>query len=280
MATQPPPAGPQPNADTNVTFPFAPLRAIAKRKARSHETSKAVHLPLLQSHLSAGPEVVLVGDSMFERMTTTGQSPNFVSAWPSAAMLSDAMLASLNVERLERVFNAGVGGDQIQNVAFRLVGERCPEDEEKDLPGILPVLAECGSVKLWVVHVGTNHLSHKKGLRDRDRDALAVLLRALLGVNPRAGPGCRVLVTGLFYRKDVPRALVDETNAKLERVVKGLNEVLGEERVVFLHAVEEVKTEEHLVDHVHLNLEGYQLWVRRLFLKVVEMLHEREGTTS
>ncbi|KAK3295293.1 SGNH hydrolase-type esterase domain-containing protein [Chaetomium fimeti] len=274
-----------PTDSKNNPIIIAPLQSIAKFKARSHDTSKEVHIPLLQSHthnaaVQCGPTVVLVGDSMLERMTTTGSTPNFTAPWPSPAMLSDAALAALHPaadtdipspRRLDRVFNAGVGGDKIQNVAYRLVGAEPEGGEGGGLPGLLPMLAACGTVRVWVVQAGTNNLSPKKGLVERDCEALEVLLGTLLGVNPRGGE-CKVLVTGLFYRKDVSVELVDQANGKIREVVKRLQERCGVGRVVFLAPTAGVKTEEHLVDHVHLNLEGYQLWAAELFPAVKAIL--------
>ena len=272
---------PPPTSETNP--PFANLRTIAKFKARSYSTSQDIHIPLLlQSQPETGSTIVLVGDSMLERMTTTGETPNFTAPWPSPAMLSDSALAALQpapARRLDGVFNAGVGGDKIQNVAYRLVGAaQGGEGGEGPLPGLLPMLAACGTVRLWVVQVGTNNLSPKKGLVERDCEAWEVLVETLLGVHPTAiGGECRVLVTGLFYRKDVSGELVDQANAKIVAVVKRLQEKHGVDRVVFLPPAAAVKTEQHLVDHVHLNLEGYQLWVAELFPVVRSILYSMGG---
>ncbi|KAL2200171.1 SGNH hydrolase-type esterase domain-containing protein [Corynascus similis CBS 632.67] len=269
---------------------LADLRPIAKFKARSRETSKTVHIPLLlhQSDSSSqGPSVVLLGDSMFERMTTTGESPNLVAPWPSPAMMSDDRMHRLfsldgkkvrttERKRLDGVFNAGVGGDRIQNLAYRLVGSGSDanadaETDEINLPGLLPVLAARGTVKVWVVHVGTNNLSPKKGLSDGDADALRRVVGAVLQVNPEKGR-CKVLVTGLFYRRDVTRELVNRANDKVRQVVEALQEQCGTERVAYLPPAAAVKPEEHLVDHVHLSLDGYKLWVDELFPKVASIL--------
>jgi platelet-activating factor acetylhydrolase IB subunit beta/gamma len=223
-------------------------------------------------------------------------------------MLPDDQLPP-GMGRLEGVFNAGVGGDRIQNVAFRLVGHghgggltqnSDPEaragsagvevtdngdgeggEEREELTGLMQALVDCGAaVKLWVVQMGTNNLTVKKGLVDRDVDAMKVLLRGLLAfplTGVEEGRESMVLVTGLSYRRDVSRALVDEANKKLVVMVKELNEEVQRERVVFLPATDKVKTEEHLVDHVHLSLGGYQLWVRELFPAVVSLLEKVGG---
>ncbi|KAL2139947.1 hypothetical protein VTI28DRAFT_4459 [Corynascus sepedonium] len=282
---------------------LADLRPIAKFKARSCETSKTVHIPLLlrqPDSSSQGPSVVLLGDSMFERMTTTGESPNLVAPWPSPALMSDDRMHNLisldekkvkttegksekeneneqkNGRRLNGVFNAGVGGDRIQNLAYRLVGSGSDanadaETDEINLPGLLPVLAARGTVKVWVVHVGTNNLLPKKGLSDGDADALRRVVGAVLQVSPEKGR-CKVLVTGLFYRRDVTRELVDRANDKVRQVVEALQEQCGTGRVAYLPPAAAVKPEEHLVDHVHLSLDGYKLWVDELFPKVASIL--------
>jgi platelet-activating factor acetylhydrolase IB subunit beta/gamma len=271
------------------TMAFTALQTIAKFKARSHDTSKNTHIPLLHSHTTNnapnhGPTVVLIGDSMFERMATTGQTPNFTAPWPSPAMLDDATLAKISdththkppMTRLTRVFNAGVGGDKIQNIAYRLVGAPHPDDVTQNLPGLLPMLARCGTVRVWAVQAGTNNLSPKQGLRDVDVAALGVLVETLRGVGLWGGEGCGVLVTGLFYRKDVSVELVDKANEKVGGLCKGLEQRFGEGRVRYLHPTAAVKVEEHLVDHVHLSLDGYRVWAEELFMAVSGMLRELE----
>jgi platelet-activating factor acetylhydrolase IB subunit beta/gamma len=170
--------------------PHQTLQPLAKFKARSHETSLTEHLPLLASHFpnqnGLGPTVVLLGDSMFERLKTTGLAPlnQPTAPWPWPALLDDATLASLEMQRLEGVFNAGVGGDMVQNIAYRLVG-----DESRGLPGLFPALVGRGTVRLWVVQAGTNNLKVKKGLGEADVERLRVVVGCWL----RADPGCRVL---------------------------------------------------------------------------------------
>ncbi|KAK4041129.1 hypothetical protein C8A01DRAFT_45667 [Parachaetomium inaequale] len=262
---------------------LADLRPIAKFKARSHDTSKNVHIPLLQSHIKDAPEngpaVVLLGDSMFERMTTTGETPNFVAPWPSPAMLSDEILrfGGTDYKRIDRVFNAGVGGDKIQNLVYRLVGASHPEDEDKNLPGLLPMLAACGTVKLWAIHIGTNNLHPKHGLRDDDVEVLRKLVEALLKLNS-AGRECQVVVSLLWPRKDISGDLVGGANSRVKGMVKQFKD-RGFKGEVHLTNVEYCggpppgfNIEEHLDDHVHLNLEGYRLWMEFFYFMVAGVL--------
>ncbi len=277
---------PGPSTDAAGASPVTPkldpliasLRSYAKYKARSHDTSKNVHIPLLQSHLrgvpASGPQVVLLGDSMFERMTTTGQSPNFPAPWPSLALFPSPDTAGLPTKekdcRFEGVFNAGVGGDKIQNVIYRLAG-----DNERGLPGLLPILA--GSVQLWVVHVGTNNLSPKKGWTRADEAALRELARTLLAANPT----CRVVLTKLFARTDVPWEVVSGVNETVRGIAERLGDEVGSGRVEYWNppgADTWLSMEKHLDDHVHLNLEGYRLWVEVLHPLFHGFVKERAET--
>ena len=272
------------------TIPFetgmANLRPLAKYKARSHETSKTTHVPLLQSCLGPdarpGPTVAFLGDSMIERMLTTGGSPNFPEPWPSPFLMSDEVLAEKKykpTDRFDRVFNAGVGGDKIENLIYRLVGSEGNDDEEKNLPGLLPLLAEIGSVKVWVVHVGTNNLSPKKGMPSSYRSALHDLIAALLSVRRKDGGPSYVIVTYLFPRQDVPMKFVREANESVKTASKmsqsdygvGISDYLEVplemERKAEHKDEAEFKEEiaKYLDDHVHLNVHGYRLWTPRLY---------------
>ncbi len=261
------------------------LRPLAKYKARSHETSKNTHVPLLQSCLGPdarpGPSVVFIGDSMIERMLTTGGSPNFPEPWPSPFLMDDAALAEANgtTHRFDRAFNAGVGGDKIENLIYRLVGSEGNDDEEKNLPGLLPLLAEIGTVKVWVVNVGTNNLSPKKGMPFEFNLAMQTLIGALLSIRRKDGGPSYVLVSYLFPRLDVPLRFVRQANKTIKSCSKANQSRYGVgipdymEIPLALEKREWHKDEaefkedlaKYLDDHVHLNLDGYRVWIDRLY---------------
>jgi platelet-activating factor acetylhydrolase IB subunit beta/gamma len=238
------------------------VKERAKYKERSYVTSKDVHLPLLHQHATEKPLIVLFGDSMLERFKTTGNSPDF-RAWPSKALLSGPK------ERLDGVFNAGVGGDKIENMLYRLAG-----DSSRNLTGLSTVLSK-RDVRLWIVQAGTNNLHKKHGLKDDDCVALGLLLEILLSISQV--PTTKILFTELFYRKDIADELVDDANRKIRAIVTSIN--VGFERVVviLMPALKEVSKDQHLDDHVHLNREGYQLWVERLVPMAIQIL---EGTSG
>jgi len=113
-----------PNTPTSLpTKSQEALITQGKFKTRSHDTTLKTHIPEL-SKRQGDFDIVLLGDSMLERLKTTG--------------------ASTRLAHMERTFNAGVGGDKIENVLYRL-----------GTLGMLDKLSE-RNVKLWVVMVGTN----------------------------------------------------------------------------------------------------------------------------
>lgn len=253
------------------------LRSVAKFKQRSFETSANSHIPFLKT-CTGGPEVVLLGDSMIERMATTGESSGFQS-WPSGSILSEKCIISLNdsltnqsITRLSNVFNAGVGGDKYENILYRLVGDEFSK-ERQPLTGLLDMLKSC-NVSLWVIHAGTNNLHPKKGLSDVDVDKLRLILQAVLQISR---PGTKVLLTELFYRKDITHSLVDDANQKLETLTQSVNEELGSTTVLFSHRPREVLEDLHLDDHVHLNKEGYRLWMESLLPDILRALRKYSG---
>ncbi|KAH9213542.1 SGNH hydrolase-type esterase domain-containing protein [Leptodontidium sp. 2 PMI_412] len=189
------------------------LLTIAKFKERSHTTCHETHLPELSQTKSL--DVVLLGDSMIERFKTTG--------------------INTQTFQLPNSFNAGVGGDKIENIIYRLLI-------------MLPLLPS--DIKLWVVMAGTNNLKKTSALKNVEIESYKLLVQALCYV----APGSRVCVCGLFGRRYADVRWVEETNGLL----RGMVEELGE-RVSWLESPS-VEAEVHLVDHVHLNEVGYGIW--------------------
>ncbi|KAF4780695.1 acetylhydrolase [Colletotrichum scovillei] len=235
-----------------------------KYKQRSHETSLERHLVELQNNPEQ-PSIVLLGDSMIERMITTGLSPSF-DPWPSTTMISDETFqqhlqtSSARPERLQGVFNAGVGGDKFENVIYRLMGS---SDPSKPLDGLLDALKR-RDIKLWVLHVGTNNLHPKRGMRESDLALLRLIVEALLEMNGK------ILLIGLFRRKDIRDELIVKANESYVELVQQFQKD-GVDRIEFLEPPL-VDMEECLVDHVHLNERGYQIWAEVLFKAVTNAM--------
>lgn len=200
------------------------LQVEMKYKARSHNTYQSTHAPELNAEPKVDIHTVLIGDSMLERLKNTGRNTKLA--------------------QLPSSLNAGVGGDKIENVLYRL-----------DL-GLTSQL-ESRNVKLWVVMIGTNNL--KKALKKVELERYRLLLQALLRISPTS----RILCCEIFKRKDIEECYVEESNRSIRDVVEEMNQNLGE-KIFWVEAPEGV-TKERLVDHVHLDKEGYRLWDEVLY---------------
>lgn len=241
------------------------LSRHGKYKLRSHETSRDRHLQELDNS-PTGPLVVLLGDSMIERMITTGHSPSF-EPWPSEGMIDNDAIAQNNTQtsssamrRLNGIFNAGVGGDKFENIAYRLAGSLDP------LRPLRSLLYELGrrDVKLWVLHAGTNNLHCKRGMSETDLALLVLILEALLDA------GGKVLLTGLFQRKDMSEELVAKANRQYQRISQHFAKKRPGQ-IEFL-APPVVDMDECMVDHVHLNERGYHVWAKTLLKEITDAI--------
>lgn len=77
----------------------------------------------------------------------------------------------------------------------------------------------------------------------------------------------------LLYRLDIPDGIVDASNRALKECLDGMDE----ERVMWVEA-RHVIPREMLVDKVHLNEEGYEVWDGVLWPYVAKVLElEDEG---
>jgi hypothetical protein len=74
-------------------------------------------------------------------------------------------------------------------------------------------------------------------------------------------PESKIIACDMFYRKDIPDTVVNDSNKMMESVVKEVNQgLLGREGVQEIQWVE-ARTlfgKELLEDHVHLTEEGYR----------------------
>lgn len=240
MSTRTPlnsPASPEPTISQNYLElsddGFADLvgkhQKFRERSHNTHTDTHQVELAALQSPL----DIVFIGDSNLERLKTTGESTQ--------------------VARLPRTFNAGVGGDKIANLLYRIsIG----------LLGILP------PPKLWVVTIGTNDIHPKRGFAPEQGTSFKILLAALL----RHAPESQILATAINYRTDIERTVVDQSNAMLMDAVGEMNEAIAGNTLYWLWASPELNSM-HFFDHVHLNEEGYQVWDKLLYPKVEKLVH-------
>lgn len=217
-------------------------------------------------------------------------SPNS-KLWPSEILLpiSDAIALSAqgtlpSPSRRHGVFNAGVMGDNIMNVIYRLQGsgaERIYQNPKvpnilktPELEGLFSALLAKENIKLWVVHIGANDILPN---HQWDPLPLYVLLELLFrNSNDKA----KVLLTGLFYAANVPSEYIDRLNLQYMRTVEYFSSRYGAERIQFLLAPREFDRKIHLDQGPHLeglysqdlNADGYRVWIKQLVPKMWQMV--------
>ena len=136
--------------------------------------------------------------------------------------------------------------------------------------GLLPLLRPFAP-KLYVIHIGTNNLRSNRGpLRPFEVDNLRLILEAILA----SDPGTKILLCEIFRRQDIGDWQVKESNELYEEVVCKVNEEEGRERVWVQAMPESIDVGRHLVDHVHLNFEGYRIWEGVLRKRIETLLGE------
>ncbi|CAF4327966.1 unnamed protein product, partial [Adineta steineri] len=125
----------------------------ARFKQRSHDTHTQTHQPqlesptlttssvLLSSQYLPQIDIVLLGSSMLERFKTTGQ------------------YTQIGQMQYPQLFNAGVGGDKIENVLYRIS------------LGLLRLLKP-RNPKVFVLYVGGNDIQPKQALTHQNLDDL------------------------------------------------------------------------------------------------------------
>jgi hypothetical protein len=170
---------------------FNLLQKTGKYKKRSEITHDTVHKPLLSQLPVTQIRCLLLGSSMLERFITTGKHTKL------------GQLAFPNL------LNAGVGGDRIQNVVYRL--------GTKDL---FSGLKQRG-VKFAILNMGTNNLRRNRGLTGGEIEEYAMVLEALT----RAAPDIVVFVTGIMPRADIGSNFVNQSNTDLRQLVQDFNAI-------------------------------------------------------
>lgn len=167
------------------------LQETGKYKKRSEITHDTVHKPLLSQLPATQIRCLLLGSSMLERFITTGKH------------------TKLGQLEFPNLLNAGVGGDRIQNVVYRL--------GTKDL---FSGLKQRG-VKFAILHMGTNNLRRNRGLTGGEIEQYAMVLEALT----RAAPDIVVFVTGIMPRTDIGSNFINRSNTDLRQLVQDFNAI-------------------------------------------------------
>ncbi|KAJ3148184.1 hypothetical protein HDU86_007532 [Geranomyces michiganensis] len=186
-----------------------------ERTAETHETHiQQLSTPTAPTRFTT----LLLGDSMLERFLTTGNKTR--------------------IAENTHVFNAGCGGDKVENVLYRLEH------------GLLDNLHAVDKV---ILHAGTNNLAGKKTLKMGAGYIPAYrAMMQIIRARYRDRDGPHLYITGLFDREGCEPAEIARVNALLEGLA---NE---DEFAGACTYVQPFPTS--LEDHVHMDATGYAKW--------------------
>ena len=153
---------------------------------KGHDDAKTPHHKDLMKARSFN--VILIGTSMIERLQSTGKKP-----------FEDAGLGKVGI------LNAGVGGDRVENIMYRLEILGLLKDAQRPLPSLV------------ILEGGVNDLDGETV----DIEALAMGMGQCMDVIRSAFPDTHISVLGAFPRQSDSRygAPVVQDAAMLQRVL-------------------------------------------------------------
>ncbi len=203
----------------------------AQYKLRSHETNLRHHESLSNDKIQYTH--LLLGASMLENLS------NPLAGLPHFQHLQSKAL----------IFNAGVGGDKVENLMYRLVDGKLIKN---------PYLAEIQNVYLLI---GTNNLNNKNNkCKNIIVDGTATIIYLLTKNLPLLQ---KIYVMKISPRTDIKQELIDEVNVSLLEMVDK-TPVINNVKICYLDWCSELLNEnrqintQYYFDHVHLNTEGYK----------------------
>eukprot|EP01124_Arcella_intermedia_P005969 TRINITY_DN13500_c0_g1_i1.p1 TRINITY_DN13500_c0_g1~~TRINITY_DN13500_c0_g1_i1.p1 ORF type:complete len:249 (+),score=56.76 TRINITY_DN13500_c0_g1_i1:84-830(+) len=227
---------PKPNPGPNKTNPNAakgpapnPL-LNPQWKERTHNTHLQ-HLEALKQPQNSNFKVLLLGSSMIERFETSGKS-------------------ELPKLFQESCFLAGVGGDGVQHMLYRVHNgliEACPD-----------------TLETVVLMSGTNNI--EKFSEEQTLEAVSLLINTIL----LKRPSLKIILFGLPPRDSTVKKY---NNAQLLEKVQRFNkllESLQSEQIRFFNFYEQLvyntgrRMDGYFDDHVHLNAKGYTIFAQNI----------------
>jgi len=154
-----------------------------------------------------------------------------------------------------RAVNMGIGGDQTQNVLWRL--------QNGQLDGY--------KARMYVLMIGTNNMWDKKS----DPDEVAEGIKAILDLIKAKQPEAKILLLGIFPTGEKPnpgREKRAAVNALISKFAGGSVHYMDIGNK-FLDAEGNI-SKEYMHDFLHLGSKGYDIWAEAIKDKVAELLGE------
>ena len=207
---------------------------IPKHKQRT-ETTTIEHIKQLAElkEKKAMPKILLLGDSMFERFKhMTGES---IKSW------SDHGFDKFNI------FNAGIGGDQIQNVLYRLIDQK--------------ILTHLGpSIEKVLLMIGTNNIENDKPIQ------MIEGVKTIIRIIKETYPSVTIYILGLPPRKRSKSKKNDDILEKIKQyneLLKSLPDKYIDTYELFIDDKNTIN-ESLFCDEVHFNDNGYEIYTNLL----------------
>lgn len=206
------------------------------------------HLQIHEQVNQSNAEILLIGDSITQRWETQGEGA-------FAAAFGDA-----------NVINMGIGGDQTQNLLWRL--------QDYNLSSISP--------KLAILNIGTNNICHPNRGNCTGHDSptdTAAGVKANLDFLREALPGTPILLLGIFPRDPSPggphRESIRETNHLLAEMADEQTVHFVDLSDQFVEADGQISAET-MFDFLHLTDAGYEKFAAAIVPAVKALVAQPE----
>ncbi|MCE9556984.1 MAG: GDSL family lipase [Planctomycetes bacterium] len=153
--------------------------------------------------------------------------------------------------------NFGIGGDRTENVLWRL--------DRGELTGTSP--------KVIVLLIGTNNMGFNTA------EEIAEGVKAVVTNLRKKCPTTKILLMGIFPKKDAPLAKIAATNALVAKLDDGASVRYRDCGAQFLDSEGKIKPG-ILSDSVHLTNKGYQIWGEAIAPLLAEMMAAPKAETA
>jgi lysophospholipase L1-like esterase len=214
---------------------------------RSDQNSLTAHDQLLEKAKKGGIDIYFEGDSITRRWGATDY-PELLTNWNQNFFGWNAA-------------DFGWGGDQIQNILWRL--------GNGELDGVNP--------KVIVLLAGTNNLGNTVSAEETESKVTDITngIQAILRVMRSKAPNAAIIVTGIFPRNDNMALMpaIDKINTNLSKLADGarfrflnINDKLADEHGKLFDGMMNAG------DKLHPTIQAYQVWADALKPIFTELL--------
>jgi lysophospholipase L1-like esterase len=209
------------NSSNKTREPFVNFLLEPKFKQRTFDTTNK-HIEFLKR---SNPKIMFLGDSIFEKFKSTGRN-----IWLK------------NQLGKKEIFNAGIGGDKLENILYRIE--------------IMDLFKNIDQLDNIIIFAGTNNLE-----RDQPRNMIESL-KKIIDLTQQTFPSAKITVLGLVGLISSDTGNIDIITRKtiefnnLISKIDNINFVSMRERFY----KDNVLSEKYFSDNINLNESGYDIF--------------------